>query len=78
MKLSTSLLALTFALSGMVGAMPSPLELAAQSSNNCIFASTNEGRCDTQGCRDGGGRCEYKNRECVMNAKMRGKNEKTW
>ncbi|KAF8191329.1 hypothetical protein BJ912DRAFT_297424 [Pholiota molesta] len=74
MKFSTSLLALTFALSGMVAAMPTPLELAARSSINCMFTSTDKGHCDTQGCRDGGGHCSYSSstKRCSMN-NMRGK-----
>ncbi|KAF8186726.1 hypothetical protein BJ912DRAFT_851955 [Pholiota molesta] len=69
MKFSTSLLAWTFALSGMVAATP------PGSSIECMFASTNQGRCDTQPCRSGGGFCKYSDsrRRCYMN-KMRGKN----
>ncbi|KAF8173651.1 hypothetical protein BJ912DRAFT_859195, partial [Pholiota molesta] len=41
----------------------------------CMFASTNQGRCDAQPCRSGGGFCKYSDsrRRCYMN-KMRGKN----
>ncbi|KAF8873195.1 hypothetical protein CPB84DRAFT_1792456 [Gymnopilus junonius] len=83
MKFSAQFVTLAFvALSSLVTALPTARpdsftsleELAARSSLECMYTSTGNGHCDTQGCRDGGGYCRYnaQTKRCHME-NMRGK-----
>lgn len=81
MKISTSFVALAFAIAPLVAAVPaeerSSLELAAlearANSPECLYGNVQGQRCDTQGCRDGGGYCQYNQstKRCVQ-VNMRG------
>ncbi|PPQ98007.1 hypothetical protein CVT26_003070 [Gymnopilus dilepis] len=54
----------------------SSLELEARGNHEkCMYSSVGGGHCDTQGCRDGGGYCDYNEEtgRCSM-VNMRGKN----
>jgi len=67
MKFSTSFVALTFAIASLVAAVPAEMgsahELAAlearANSPECLYGNVAGQRCDNQGCRDGGGYCQY-------------------